>query len=274
MSIARLLAALLVAAVPLAAPVHAAKRIKPGPVSLDPKLGYVLVRLGPTQGKKGKAAEVHLWRYDVARGDIRFAKKKDPNPVPKGEDASVAIGDRPFAPGLDNSSFLVSLTPGDWVIHGTATTCFCLGSYRFAVRPGEITDIGTVLTARDDGSATDATLNRHPVSADITSERGYLVNDQMLVRAATEADRVPAELAGKPLTRAALVPDARFLNRGVTRFGYAGGLLLARAANLEDPVPGDGARAVALVKAGDELRTRPPVEKADAAKGTPAKPAG
>lgn len=258
-----LTAALLLAGT-AASPAEAAKRIKPGVVSLDPKLGYLLVRAGPTLGKKGKIAPLHFWRYDVERRDIRFARKKDPNPVPKGEDASAWIGDRPFSTGVGASTFLVSLTPGEWVIHGTDTTCFCLGSYRFTVEPGAVTDIGTIITMRDDGSGEDPALKRHPVSQDIVTERQYLLNDQMLVRPAVDSDAVPREIAGFKVTRAELIPDARFLNRGNTRIGYVRGLLVNRAAGLDDPVTGDGAEVVAMVKQDggeDGLKPKPVVDE-------------
>lgn len=246
----------------VATPVHAAGRIKPGQFKLDAKLGYILVRVGPTQGKKLKSANLYFWRYDAARGDVRFAKKKDANPVPKGEDQSAFVGDRPFVPGPTTSTYLVSVTPGDWVIHGTETTALAMGSYRFAVRPGEITDIGTVRIYRDDGSADDPALKRHPVSGDIVADRAYLVDDQIIVSSASAGEALP-ELNGAPIVRVTLIPDARFTNRGGIRPGYLAGLLVNRAAGLDDPRSGDGAAMVAMVKAAkgdDELKTKPVVD--------------
>lgn len=246
----------------VATPVHAAGRIKPGQFKLDAKLGYILVRVGPTQGKKLKSANLYFWRYDSARGDVRFARKKDANPVPNGEDQSAFVGDRPFVPGPTTSTYLVSVTPGDWVIHGTETTAFAMGSYRFVVRPGEVTDIGTVRIYRDDGSADDPALKRHPVSGDIVADRAYLVNDQIIVSSASAGEALPG-VKGATIIRATLVPDARFTNRGGTRQGYVAGLLVNRAAGLDDPRSGDGAPMVAMVKAAKndaELKTRPVVE--------------
>lgn len=265
----------------VATPGNAAGRIKPGQFKLDAKLGYILVRVGPTQGKKLKSANLYFWRYDVARGDVRFAKKKDANPVAKGEDQSAFVGDRPFVPGATSSAYLVSVTPGDWVIHGTDTTAFAMGSYRFAVKPGEVTDIGTVSIYRDDGNSDEPALKRHPVSGDIVADRAYLVGEQIMVSSAPSGEAPMSGLNGAPIVRASLVPDARFTNRGGTRPGYVAGLLINRAAGLDDPKSGDGAAMVAMVamvkvaKDDTELKTKPVVDdkpKGDQA-GATTKPA-
>jgi hypothetical protein len=161
--------AVLVAAVPVA---HAAKGLKPGAVILDPTLGYVLVRIGPTNGKKFKSPALYLWRFDPATNEVRTRRKKDPARVPKGEDDSVVLGDRVFLGGERSSVYIASITPGEWIIHGSYKTCLCLGSYRFTVAPGEITDIGTVLIASEAGGLYVPDLPREPLAPDLEDQGG------------------------------------------------------------------------------------------------------
>jgi hypothetical protein len=83
------------------------------------------------------------------------------------------------------------------------------------VRPGEVTDIGTILTAPQDGQSTIPELAASRLSDDIVHHgtiRNVLMTNALLVRPATEADRIPAALQGARVTRAALVPDVRFNN--------------------------------------------------------------
>jgi hypothetical protein len=264
-------------------PAYAAKGLKPGAVRLDPALGYVLVRIGPTSGKKFKSPALYLWRFDPATNEVRTRRKKDPARVPKGEDDSVVLGDRVFLAGDKSSVYIASMTPGDWVVHGSYKTCLCLGSYRFTVAPGEITDIGTVLIASEAGGLYIPDLPRQPLAPDL-EERPYAVPEAILVKAATDTDLLPPEVAGLPLKRAALIPDIRFTNRGSLRYLYYGGILVNRAAGLPAPVSGD-AKAIVdrVMKAADEKEVvakpvlegeepKPVSDKDDAAVVAPVQP--
>lgn len=244
-----LVGALMVAAAPVA---HAAKGLKPGAVTLDPALGYVLVRIGPTSGKKFKSPALYLQRFDPATGEVRTRRKKDPARVAKGEDDAVSLGDRVFLAGDRTSIYIASITPGEWVVHGSYKTCLCLGSYRFTVAPGQITDIGTVLIASEAGGLYVPGLQREPLAPDL-EERPYAVPDAIMVKAAMDGDVLPPEMSGLPLKRAELIPDIRFTNRGNLRYLYYGGILVNRAVGLPTPVSGD-ARAIVdrVMKASDE----------------------
>jgi hypothetical protein len=239
------------AALALAVPADASRPVRPGAVQIDPQLGYVLVRIGPTQNQRGRAANLYLWRFDPDRSEIRTNQRRDPARVPRGEDVSAVLGRRPFMSAGETGVFLSSLTPGQYVIHGTDTTCFCLGTYSFTVRPGEVTDIGTVLIGPENGRAEAEALRQYSLSPDILDRR-YAVNDVMIVRAAADGDVVPPQLAGLTVTRAELTPDVRFPNRGPVRPLYPRGLLLARAAGLPAPIPGDGAAMVERLRSAEE----------------------
>ncbi len=243
----RLRAIALAAAVLTATPAtQAAKGLKPGPVTLDPALGYVLVRIGPTSGKKFKSPALYLQRFDPVTNEVRTRRKKDPARVPKGEDTAVSLGDRVFLAGEQASVYIASITPGEWVIHGSYKTCLCLGSYRFSVAPGEITDIGTVLIASEAGGLFVPGLKREPLAPDL-EERPYAVPDVVMVKAVAEGDILPPQVAGLPLKRAELVSDIRFTNRGNLRYLYYGGILVNRAAGLPAPVSGDASAFVERV---------------------------
>ena len=243
-------AAMIVAGAAAPEPADAARQLRRGPVQIDNSLGYVLVRIGPTRNEAGRAQRLYLWRYDSDRGEVRTTRRRDPAQVPRGEDAFARLGDRPFTVAGETGIFLTSLTPGDYVIHGTESTCFCLGSYSFTVRAGEITDIGTVMIDAENGRSGSAALQEYRLPDDIL-DRSYAVNDVMLVRPASEGDPLPAEVANLRIARAELRPDARFINRGPVRPMYPDGLLLARAASLDPPVSGDGAAAVQRLRAGE-----------------------
>jgi hypothetical protein len=270
--------AVLVAAVPVA---HAAKGLKPGAVILDPTLGYVLVRIGPTNGKKFKSPALYLWRFDPATNEVRTRRKKDPARVPKGEDDSVVLGDRVFLGGERSSVYIASITPGEWIIHGSYKTCLCLGSYRFTVAPGEITDIGTVLIASEAGGLYVPDLPREPLAPDL-EERPYAVPDAMMIKAAGDGDVLPPEVAAMAIKRAELIPDVRFTNRSSLRYLYYGGILVNRAAGLPAPVSGDTKVIVdRVMKAADEKEVvakpvlegeepKPVSDKDDAPVATPA----
>ena len=260
----------LTSALALSPPATAAIRHKPGTFKMDATLGHVLVRVGPTFGKKQKTPSLYIWRYDAVRSEIRTAKKKDLAKVPKGEDAGASFGDRVYQPGDKVSIFVTSLTPGEYVIHGSESTCLCLGTYRFTVKPGEITDIGTVLIANENGSDSGIPeLAGQKASSDLF-ERPFAISDAIYVRAATEVDTVPVDMQSLPRTRANLIPDARFANRGPTRLLYPAGLLLNRAVGLATPVPGDMKALVdRIVAEADEkeVSVKPKLEE-DAKKPT------
>ena len=268
------IAALLLAA----GPADATKRLKKGPVAIDPALGYVLVRLGPTVGKKGKAPTFYIWRFDPATNELRFRKSSSLNPVLKGEDESAFFGDRPFAFDMTRATFLSSLTPGDYVMHGTESTCFCLGSYRFTVKPGEITDIGTVMIGAEDGTSPVPALAAHKLADDLIA-RGFLVPSIMAVTPATDDAPLPDEVRGLPVTRARLVADVRFWNRGPTRMLSRAGLLVNRAVDLPKPVSGEMADYLGALKAHGakdvEIVAQPKLEPEPKAAdpASPAKPA-
>lgn len=196
---------------------------KVAPAALEPQTGYVLVRLGERAPELWNS--LTLAAYDDVAQDVRGKGRAKANPVPKGQDAAVTIGPKPFLAEEGHvRTYLVALTPGRYVIQNGPTTCFCLGSYQFDVAPGRITDMGTIYLGPENGTSPWAQIRGLHSSPDIES-RGYTVADAIAVLPAGSATTVPAALAAFPREPARYVP--------AVRFGNHQGQLLNRALPLE-----------------------------------------
>jgi hypothetical protein len=247
----------------------AAKQLKSkAPVQVDPNAGYVMARIAPSDGK-GAAETFMLYRIDPETGRLRSKDKKSINPVSKREDLTALIGGGksysfgtvPVA-GSSASVFVTSLTPGEWVLAGTQSTCACMGSYRFTVRPGEVTDIGTIIAGVTEPDAAFPEFRGERVAADLL-DRPYTVPEAMFAKAAGESDAVPATLAS--LRRVCAEYTA-------TRFDNAGGWMVNRMSGLPpmDHESRDAAAAVTDPRyaLGTSANRWPDVnDKEDAAKG-------
>ena len=97
-----------------------------------------------------------------------------------------------------------------------------MGSYRFTVRAGEVTDIGTVVTSVTGPDSPFPELRGPAPAADLL-EKAYTVPEAMFAHAAAEADSVPAPLASFTRTRAELT---------LARFDNAGGWMVNRMSAL------------------------------------------
>lgn len=111
--------------------------------------------------------------------------------TPFGMMAAVDIGpSNRFAKGKGGAStYLQELTPGEYRIYGPIQvdngtpplgTCFCMGSVKFAVRAGEITDMGVILTdrlAKPDRPAGDSSM---PEMLDVPNYLGAAPADMLL----------------------------------------------------------------------------------------------
>lgn len=201
-----------------------------GPPAITPDMGYVLVRVGPTFDAKGTAPNVILQRIDPATSRLRSPSKKDANPIPKGESWRVIVGGRkPLGQEKlvagDASVYLVAVTPGEWVIAGTESTCFCMGSYRFTVKPGEMTDIGTIVTVLPESTALLQPFDqfRGQEAPTDLSRRPYTMADLMFVVPANDASPLPASITANKRTKADLV-ETRFDNSGAWMINRLSGL--------------------------------------------------
>jgi hypothetical protein len=197
-------------AVFVAAPAPAAESLKVAPAALDPKLAYLLVRLGKRDEKVWNL--VSFYRYDPKAEDLRGKGRAKANPVPPGEDKAAVVAAKPFLVEEGNiRTYLVALTPGRWVIASSPTTSYSLGSYQFDAKAGEITDLGTIYMGAENGSSIWPKLAGIHSAPDI-EERAYTVADALLVEPVTAATAVPAQISALPRRPAEFLPAPRFGN--------------------------------------------------------------
>jgi hypothetical protein len=137
----------------------AAKTLKKVPPALDPTKAYILVEykllknpLGNFPGSRKTMplkAGLAFGRYDPALGDIRGLGKAGANPVASGQSPIEGFRYKPIAKGPATRLMLIEVEPHIWVVQGFGNTSFSLGSYRFELAPGTVTDLG-VVTAEPD----------------------------------------------------------------------------------------------------------------------------
>lgn len=200
------------------APLLAAEMLKAAPSALDPARAYILVRMG--ERALGVWNYLTLAPYDEQAEDIRGRGRSKANPLPKNADKQVVIGTKPFiAEASHVRTYLVTLTPGRYVIASSPTTCFCLGSYSVDLRPGTVTDLGSIYVGAENGSSPWGALAKLHSSPDIES-RGYTIADAMAIVPARPDAAAPAVLGALQRTIAEYRP--------VGRFGNHGGLLVNR----------------------------------------------
>jgi hypothetical protein len=208
----RLALALLAAALalPAAAPAPAAESLKAAPASLDPKLAYLLVRMGKRDEKVWNL--VSFYRYDPAAQDLRGKGRAKANPVPQSEDKAAVVQPKPFLAEEGNvRTYLVTVTPGRWVIASSPTTSYSLGSWQFDAKAGEITDLGTLYMGAENGSSIWPRLAGIHSAPDI-EKRAYTVADALLVEPAGAGTPVPAALTAFARNPASFLPAPRFGN--------------------------------------------------------------
>lgn len=182
--------------------------------TLDPNLGYLVVRVGPL-GSGGGAPPVYFVRLDPDRRTALWAWGAGNLDSRRVLDGAMIQGRNHWAADGQTGLYVVPVNPGFWVVGGAGATTLSLGSYGFEVRPGEMTYIGTVLTGRQNGESPIPEIAASRLSPDLASF-GTLMNivmsDAVLVRPAAESDPLPASITAFTVTRPALVADVRFDN--------------------------------------------------------------
>jgi hypothetical protein len=113
------------------------------------------------------------------------------------------LGGRQFTRGEESNDYFIAVEPGSYVLYGPVVgaqnamnlgTCLCMGSVRFGVRPGQITDIGELRYPRLEAvgpRGTDRMFGPNRLSV-------------MAINPPTEAMPVPARLSGMPIVPAEL----------------------------------------------------------------------
>lgn len=186
---------------------------------IDPTASYVIVRI---QGGDG----VDLTRYDPQTMRTYWSSAaKTRNDL----DVAIVGGGNSIGPdGPDHTrTYILQVAPGHWLVSGWADYSFSLGTYGFEIKPGEITDIGTIIVthSNDDGEGAKAATA-----------------DTMLLVPSGANDTLPPELARLTVHKAEIVKDLRFGNIHHYLFSRALGLPpLEHAKPGQLPPPGDPA---------------------------------
>lgn len=231
------LAIALAAAVTLAAGPGLARSLKRVPAELDPTKAYVLVEYklarNPAAGTllapdyMPITAGLTLGRYDPILSDIRGLGKASGNPLPAGQRPNEPFRNAPIMKGDGARLYLLEVEPDEWVIQGHSGTSFALGSYRFHLEGGVVTDLGIVESATDwaDGdrpmSMGDAVKNAlvSGLTLGLASKAPPMAPARVSFRPRGNDDLpLPAGLSADQVRPVLFVPDATFGN-------YLGGLV-------------------------------------------------
>jgi hypothetical protein len=237
MKLRALIAAISLLSTPAMADVH---RFSNGEaVTVQPDQGYVLVRTFQFPGGRlsGTAMLAPIFVRVLSDDEVTQARAlatADPDRWQDKIESNVVepFADKPYALVGNEEYLLVALKPGTYILGGAAltnwimvssgimTTSLCMGTVKFEVKPGVITDLGAVLGARDDLPTDIPELSGVVMGKPIGSEaRPFTLairpGAQDVPAALSALPRVPADYravgampnySGAPLSRLAPLP--------------------------------------------------------------------
>lgn len=128
------------------------------PVILEPGKAYIAVwQDTPSPKQRYSLVLVRLLdKQELERARGIAGKRQDRQVV---SNVVVSVGDVIYATDRDKNLFLFEAPPGRYVLAGLAYvnrhngpifTCLCMGTVSFAAEPGKVTNMGTLVVARDD----------------------------------------------------------------------------------------------------------------------------
>jgi hypothetical protein len=215
-----------------AGPAFAATILKKVPAELAADRAYLLVELRENKFPASEGVIV-LARYDPAGGDVRGGLRSPGSAPPEGETVRIVVNRNSLAKTGKTKLYLVELEPDTWVIEGTSSTAFSLGSKSFVLEPGTITDLGVIAPHPDwrEGDSANKQMGKLVKSA-LLGPFGGKPRPQAWMAEWRERGPddlpVPAELAGR-------IRPVRFAAEDV-RFGnYLGGLVNRFGGRAERP---------------------------------------
>lgn len=202
--------------------------LKPDKLKLDPRLGYILLRLGPKASPTDRPLPVVFQRIDETTN--RFFKFEDGKSPPADfyRTVSVAVNSgRSFGDANGAGTYVVSAFPGRWIIHMTGSTCMSMGTYAFDVKQGEITDIGTLLTGAENGKSTAPELKDAKLSQDLIDfgvAMNIVMTNTLYAKPASDDPVLPAGLQLLPRRKGWASEDFRSDNSCLDLFNRAASL--------------------------------------------------
>lgn len=195
-------------------------------IAIDPAAAYVLVEIANLDNAvlKGTTAPgaLTLARYDPVGGDVRGGDRSPGTLLGEKDVLRIVINSKPIAKSKESRLYLVQVPADTWVIEGSGTTAFSLGSRTFTATPGQIVDLGWFDPSVDwlEGEGPKSMLGGAMGAAFFGSVNPKDLRPIKLdwrPRGAGDLPLPPA-LAGKPLVKADFTEGAKFGN-------YLGGLV-------------------------------------------------
>jgi len=198
------------------------------PVTLQPDQAYILVRTFHVDGGglHGTSMFAPVLARVLSQPELERAKtlsQQEPGKWMDDIPSNVVepLADHPYLVQDDKEYMLMSLKPGEYVIAGIAVTnwaavstglmatSLCMGTVKFEARPGVITDLGAIFTARDDEPTEIPELSK-VVSG---KPRGFGVYPVIAaIRPAAPAADIPDALKNLPIEPATYRPVGAFPN--------------------------------------------------------------
>jgi hypothetical protein len=171
------------------------------PVQLQPHTAYLLVR---TKVAEGSSAVEILFVRTLSPEELQTAvdlRQKDPEASQK-PNVYTLWSDDPYTEINGERTYLVAVDPGTYIIGGFAYggmmgTCMCMGTVQFGAKEGVITDLGYLLTAREDKPIKVVELAGYERDAG-----GDVASMAMTVRLPSSSMPVPETLQSLPRTNA------------------------------------------------------------------------
>lgn len=213
-------------------------------VSIQPDQGYVLVRTFQRRGSyiSGNFGYTPVLIRVLSGEEIRRVKteaESDPENWTKRIEPNVAVPIAlPYSDSRGEQLLLMSLKPGTYILGGLARTSWgnsdgwsetvaslCIGTVSFKVTPGVLTDLGTILNARDDEPTNIPELSKVVMGKSIGFQ--MLVED-VAVRPASAGTELPEALRALPLVPAdyrAVAPFPNYLQAAPGRLAPLAGVL-------------------------------------------------
>ena len=185
----------------------------------------------------GKAQKRYLGAVRRWQSDVRIAQQTKKTPPPRPEEPTretfaiepvelrdaVSFGPMfVFNKAEDRFSYLTSVKPGTYIWYGSVTvlpqggaggTCACMGTVKFEVKPGAVTNLGNYLQAAPEPARTHdvLTLEAWARAEEKAARTGKLVDPGFLARPALDF-AIPASLAAWPTAKAEFTASGKLNN--------------------------------------------------------------
>lgn len=206
-------------------PALAERPIKQKDYVSDGTQGYVVVWVGPMNGRKTPRELLDFLRIDPKTGSTLVSDQpylRSTNARRVKDAAAIYYESKPWIIRDDFGLFVMPVNPGRWVVGGVNQTAFSMGSYAFDVAPGKTSYIGTVVVGQESNDSIIPEFRKagEAIAGLIDDEN---VPNTILLRPADIAD-LPSEMVWHGLVLPEIARDVRFNN-------YLSGLV-GRAADL------------------------------------------